>query len=93
MLSVSIETTRTNDVPAEAGALNTALDQVRFALAFNSWERLVCAFIPGTCRSAGPQHRRRCYRSREPQMVRENGIFAPFIYKNEHFAKTGSGQT
>jgi hypothetical protein len=25
--------------------------------------------------------------------VRENGIFAPFIYKNEHFAKTGSGQT
>jgi hypothetical protein len=25
--------------------------------------------------------------------VRENGIFAPFIYENEHFAKTGSGQT
>jgi hypothetical protein len=25
--------------------------------------------------------------------VRENGIFEPFIYKNEHFAKTGSGQT
>ena len=23
----------------------------------------------------------------------ENGIFAPFIYKNDHFAKTGSGQT
>jgi len=23
----------------------------------------------------------------------ENGIFEPFIYKNEHFAKTGSGQT
>jgi hypothetical protein len=23
----------------------------------------------------------------------ENGIFEPFIYKNEHFTKTGSGQT
>jgi hypothetical protein len=22
----------------------------------------------------------------------KNGIFEPFIYKNEHFAKTGSGQ-
>ena len=29
VLSVSIETTRTNDVPAEVGALNTALRQVR----------------------------------------------------------------
>jgi hypothetical protein len=26
-------------------------------------------------------------------IVRENGIFEPFIYKNEDFAKTGSGQT
>jgi hypothetical protein len=26
-------------------------------------------------------------------IVRENGIFGPFIYKTEHFAKTGSGQT
>ena len=26
-------------------------------------------------------------------IVRENGIFAPFTHKNEHFAKTGSGQT
>jgi hypothetical protein len=25
--------------------------------------------------------------------VRKNGIFEPFMYKNEHFAKTGSGQT
>jgi len=25
--------------------------------------------------------------------VRENGIFAPFIYKMHHFAETGSGQT
>ena len=25
--------------------------------------------------------------------VRENGIFEPFIHRNEHFAKTGSGQT
>jgi hypothetical protein len=23
----------------------------------------------------------------------KNGIFAPLIYKNDHFAKTGSGQT
>jgi hypothetical protein len=23
----------------------------------------------------------------------ETGIFEPFIYKNDHFAKTGSGQT
>eukprot|EP01046_Picozoa_sp_COSAG06_P027079 COSAG06_NODE_2367_length_7000_cov_16.568179_8_plen_73_part_00 len=22
-----------------------------------------------------------------------NAVFAPFIYKNDHFAKTGSGQT
>jgi hypothetical protein len=27
------------------------------------------------------------------ESVRENGIFEPFIYENEHFAKTGSGQT
>jgi hypothetical protein len=25
--------------------------------------------------------------------VRENGIFEPFIYKCDHFTKTGSGQT
>jgi WD40 repeat protein len=25
--------------------------------------------------------------------VRKTPLFAPFIYKNEHFAKTGSGQT
>ena len=24
---------------------------------------------------------------------RKNGLFAPFIYKNDHFTKTGSGQT
>jgi hypothetical protein len=23
----------------------------------------------------------------------KNGIFEPFLYKNDHFAKTGSGQT
>jgi hypothetical protein len=25
--------------------------------------------------------------------VSKNGLFEPFIYKNEHFTKTGSGQT
>jgi hypothetical protein len=25
--------------------------------------------------------------------VRKTPLFAPFIYKNEHFAKTGAGQT
>jgi hypothetical protein len=25
--------------------------------------------------------------------VSKNGRFEPFIYKNDHFAKTGSGQT
>ena len=25
--------------------------------------------------------------------VSKNGLFEPFIYKNDHFAKTGSGQT
>jgi hypothetical protein len=25
--------------------------------------------------------------------VSKNGLFAPFIYQNEHFTKTGSGQT
>jgi hypothetical protein len=25
--------------------------------------------------------------------VSKNGLFAPFIYKNEHYTKTGSGQT
>jgi hypothetical protein len=25
--------------------------------------------------------------------VSKNGLFGPFIYKNENFAKTGSGQT
>jgi hypothetical protein len=28
-----------------------------------------------------------------PIRTAENGIFEPFIYKNDHFAKTGSGQT
>jgi hypothetical protein len=35
-------------------------------------------------------HRKRCDAFIAPA---ENGIFEPFIYKNEHFAKTGSGQT
>jgi hypothetical protein len=26
-------------------------------------------------------------------LVSKTGLFAPFIFKNEHFAKTGSGQT
>ena len=26
-------------------------------------------------------------------MVRKTPLFEPFIYKNEHFTKTGSGQT
>jgi hypothetical protein len=25
--------------------------------------------------------------------LRKNGIFEPFVYKNDHFTKTGSGQT
>jgi hypothetical protein len=29
----------------------------------------------------------------KPLHPAKNGIFEPFIYKNEHFAKTGSGQT
>jgi hypothetical protein len=28
-----------------------------------------------------------------PQAVRKTPLFAPFIFKNEHFTKTGSGQT
>jgi hypothetical protein len=28
-----------------------------------------------------------------PAIPAENGIVEPFIYKNDHFAKTGSGQT
>ena len=29
-----------------------------------------------------------------PVVLRQNGIFEPFIYyKNDHFTKTGSGQT
>jgi hypothetical protein len=27
------------------------------------------------------------------QLLQKNGIFEPFMYKNDHFAKTGSGQT
>jgi hypothetical protein len=27
------------------------------------------------------------------RQVSKNGLFEPFIYKNEHFTKTGSGQT
>jgi hypothetical protein len=26
-------------------------------------------------------------------LVSKNGLFEPFMYKNEHFTKTGSGQT
>jgi hypothetical protein len=29
----------------------------------------------------------------QPQAGKKNGLFEPFIYKNEHFTKTGSGQT
>jgi hypothetical protein len=28
-----------------------------------------------------------------PTSVSKNGLFEPFIYKNDHFTKTGSGQT
>jgi hypothetical protein len=28
-----------------------------------------------------------------PPVVSKNGLFEPFICKNEHFTKTGSGQT
>ena len=28
-----------------------------------------------------------------PSCSAKNGIFEPFVYKNDHFAKTGSGQT
>jgi hypothetical protein len=28
-----------------------------------------------------------------PRIAAKNGIFEPFIYNNDHFAKTGSGQT
>jgi hypothetical protein len=29
----------------------------------------------------------------EELSVRENSLLKPFIYKNDHFTKTGSGQT
>jgi hypothetical protein len=32
-------------------------------------------------------------RTRQWPSVQKTALFAPFIYKNEHFAKTGSGQT
>jgi hypothetical protein len=31
--------------------------------------------------------------SKNHRAMVENGFFEPFIYKNDHFAKTGSGQT
>ena len=34
-----------------------------------------------------------CRASRVTYVVRKTPLFAPFIYKNDHFAKTGSGQT
>ena len=30
---------------------------------------------------------------RRAMQVSKNGLFAPFMHKNERFAKTGSGQT
>ena len=55
----------------------------------------------GACETDGADHtpvpsaRRRPFApvQAHARHVRENGIFEPFIYKNEHFAKTGSGQT
>jgi hypothetical protein len=33
------------------------------------------------------------FRRRGDDSVRENGSFEPFLYKCDHFTKTGSGQT
>jgi hypothetical protein len=47
-------------------------------------------------RAATPRtHRNLAAQRPQPASVHpaENGIFEPFIYKNDHFAKTGSGQT
>jgi hypothetical protein len=33
------------------------------------------------------------YAATDRTLVRKTALFAPFIYKNDHFAKTGSGQT
>jgi hypothetical protein len=41
----------------------------------------------------------RAWEGHAPQLVpalkapAKNGIFEPFIYKNDHFTKTGSGQS
>jgi hypothetical protein len=48
-------------------------------------------FIPGTGAGTGPAYRHRPARNKYP--VSENGLFALFVYKNNGFAKTGSGQT
>jgi hypothetical protein len=53
-------------------------------------------FSPTVC-----DHRRSLYRfyqdtlrtATDRSAPAKNGILAPFIYKNEHFAKTGSGLT
>ena len=42
------------------------------------------------CQSSRPRQRSRIIFS---STVSKNGLFAPFIYQNENFTKTGSGQT
>jgi hypothetical protein len=56
--------------------------------------------VPGSHKSNFPMPQELSYMEEMTDMihnpsaeVRENGIFEPFIHKNEHFAKTGSGQT
>jgi hypothetical protein len=44
-------------------------------------------------RSGGVSSCARCNRCMDGRLPAKNGIFAPFMYKNDHFAKTGSGQT
>jgi hypothetical protein len=46
--------------------------------------------LPLRSQAGGPS---RLARRALPTPPAKNGIFAPFIFKNEQFAKTGSGQT
>ena len=70
-----------------------------FVLSSKTWERrrpFSYLLVHDIARDFLPARvaRGRCkHLHRVADHLRENGSFEPFIYKNDHFAKTGSGQT
>jgi hypothetical protein len=59
-----------------------------------SWQIIVLGKVLKTVvRRSWPSRLRLCYPAHRVASVRTTPLFAPFVYKNDHFTKPGSGQT